>query len=302
MTYIKLETISIEKEQLHIIRDDVFPFVGGGNKSRKALYYEEYMIKNGYNAIVTTGGIHSNHNRAMALIATRNNWPCHLVYHGKRERFFNECGNPQLVKATNATYEFVDTDKIASAMDQAVVSFKSLGLNPLYVTGGGHDLPGGLAYINATTELVSIFRQNNWFPKAIFLACGTGSTLAGIAAGLIKEQLSTKVIGVSIARNKGRAESVISDFSSLLCKSQNITYQKNYEIKDDYLYGGYESYTSKMKIWLADIIKKTGIIFDTTYSGKALWGAYSYAKEREIELKDILFWHTGGILNYLAQQ
>ena len=52
----------------------------GGNKARKALEYEKLLRSEGYNAIVTCGGIHSNHNRAMALMAMANGWECHLVY------------------------------------------------------------------------------------------------------------------------------------------------------------------------------------------------------------------------------
>ncbi|MBQ0143216.1 MAG: hypothetical protein KBT06_10575 [Prevotellaceae bacterium] len=40
--------------------------------------YERYLLKNGYNAVVTCGGVHSNHNRAIALMAMRNEWKCHM--------------------------------------------------------------------------------------------------------------------------------------------------------------------------------------------------------------------------------
>ena len=77
-----LDNLSLPTTTIKVVRDDLYPFVGGGNKARKALYYERYMIEHGLNAIVTTGGVQSNHNRAMAVIASRNNWPCHLVVHG----------------------------------------------------------------------------------------------------------------------------------------------------------------------------------------------------------------------------
>ena len=91
--------------------------MGGGNKARKALEYEKLIRSEGYNAIVTCGGIHSNHNRAMALMAMANGWECHLVYHGDKGVFMKGGGNADLVKMTNATYEFVKVDAISNAMD-----------------------------------------------------------------------------------------------------------------------------------------------------------------------------------------
>ena len=76
-----------------MVRDDIFPFIGGGSKARKAIAYEQYLKEHEYNAVVTTGGIQSNHNRAIALMAARNGWKCHLVYHGTEERFNSEKGN-----------------------------------------------------------------------------------------------------------------------------------------------------------------------------------------------------------------
>ena len=37
-----------------IVRDDLYPFPGGGNKARKALEYEAFLTSNNYNAVVTT--------------------------------------------------------------------------------------------------------------------------------------------------------------------------------------------------------------------------------------------------------
>ena len=50
-----LVNLSLPATTIKVIRDDLYPFVGGGNKARKALYYERYMIEHGLNAIVTTG-------------------------------------------------------------------------------------------------------------------------------------------------------------------------------------------------------------------------------------------------------
>lgn len=87
------------------------------------------MRKNGYNAIVTCGGIHSNHNRAIALMAMINDWKCHLAYHGLKSEFENSFGNANLVRISGASYEFVNVNEISKAMDKAMASFEKKGLN-----------------------------------------------------------------------------------------------------------------------------------------------------------------------------
>ena len=72
-------------------------------------------------------------------MAMANGWECHLVYHGDKGVFMKGGGNADLVKMTNATYEFVKVDAISNAMDSAMERYKAEGLKPYYVHGGGHD-------------------------------------------------------------------------------------------------------------------------------------------------------------------
>jgi D-cysteine desulfhydrase len=44
-------------DQLRIFRDDLYPFLGGGNKGRKMFAIAKEIEKSKYNALVTTGGI-----------------------------------------------------------------------------------------------------------------------------------------------------------------------------------------------------------------------------------------------------
>lgn len=296
-----LDNLSLPTTTIKVVRDDLYPFVGGGNKARKALYYERYMIEHGLNAIVTTGGVQSNHNRAMAVIASRNNWPCHLVVHGSEERFDQESGNPKLIRALRGiTTEFVSVDKISSSMDDAISRYKEQGYNPLYVTGGGHDLIAGYAYVDAVSELLKASSEASQL-KYVFLALGTGSTVAGISAGLELAGLDTTVVGVSIARKKERATDVTMTFAQGLYKEMNLSAAVgNIIITDEYLCGGYEGSTPEMTQWIDNVIARTGVFFDYTYSGKALWGAYNYITKHKIDPSEVLFWHTGGLMNYLA--
>ena len=70
-TFLILDDYYVDGIHLKVVRDDIYPFVGGGSKARKAVAYEKFLRENGYNAVVTCGGIQSNHNRAMALLCAK---------------------------------------------------------------------------------------------------------------------------------------------------------------------------------------------------------------------------------------
>lgn len=292
----------INGQTIMLVRDDIFPFVGGGSKARKAVAYEKFLKDNGYNAVVTCGGIQSNHNRAMALMCAKNGWKCHLCIQGSKERFLSEKGNALLDRLAGATCELIRPEDTAVAMDRAMENLRQEGYNPYYVIGGGHNLPGGACFVEAVEELKRQCDEEGFKPDYIFHASGTGSTQAGIAVGLDKVGWSdVKVIGISVARNEIRGKQVIVDFANMLASHYGIN--KNYTdsilFTDEYLCGGYEQYSEEMQNFITKTTQETGIVFDTTYSGKGLFGMIKEIEINNLRDKNIIFWHTGGIMNIM---
>lgn len=294
--FLLCEDYVIDGIPIIMIRDDVYPFIGGGSKARKAVEYESFMKSNGYNAIVTCGGIQSNHNRAIALMAARNGWKCHLCIQGTRDRFYSEKGNALLDRLSGAECELIKPEETAEAMDRAMALLKADGFRPYYCHGGGHDLPGGTAFVDAIELLANQIEK----PDYLFHASGTGSTQAGIIVGLDKVGWSdVKVIGISVARQYERGRKVIADFANMLAAHYGMEENYNDRIlfNTDYLSGGYEQFTPKMESYLNTVMCDTGLLFDTTYSGKAFYGMMDIIKKQELESNRIVFWHTGGLMN-----
>lgn len=290
--------MQIDNIQLSVVRDDIYPFIGGGSKARKAVYYETYLSQNGYNAIVTCGGIQSNHNRAIALMAARNGWKCHLCIQGTEERFFLEKGNALLDRLSGAECEMIRTEDTAEAMDRSMERLATEGYKPYYCHGGGHDLPGGIAFVEAIKELTKHTEK----PDYIFHASGTGSTQAGIVVGL--DQVGwgdVKCIGISVARQYERGKQIIVKFANMLADHYQMTerYDERIIFNTDYLFGGYEQFIPEMKTYLQSVMRQTGLMFDTTYSGKAFYGMMDIIKKHKLQNKKIIFWHTGGLMNLM---
>lgn len=302
MSILTLDSIQCEQQRLLVVRDDLYPFIGGGSKARKAVEYESFFKENGYNAMVTCGGIQSNHNRAIALMAARNGWKCHLCIQGAEGRFMAEKGNALLDRLSGAECELIDPADTAVAMDRAMDKLAKEGYKPYYVHGGGHDLPGGTCFVDAVEELRRQCDAMGYNPDYIFLASGTGSTQAGIVVGCdMAGWEDVKVVGISVARQYERGKQVIAEFANMLTKHYGIDkdYTESIIFNTDYLYGGYEQYTPEMEAYLKKVMKETGLMFDTTYSGKGFYGMMQEIKKQGLQNKNIIFWHTGGIMNLM---
>lgn len=297
--FLSVEDAIIDNQPVKVVREDKYPVMGGGIKARKSISYEKFLKDNGYNAVVTCGGTHSNHNRAVALMAMCNGWKCHLVYHGDEKEFQKGKGNAGLVRMSGAKVEFVPVEGISSAMDRAMVDFQKEGLKPYYIHGGGHDLPGGIAFVEAIKELKRQCDKIGYKPDYIFQATGTGSTQAGIAVGLdLVGWSDVKLIGISVARNKERGKQIVVDFADMLSKHYGMEkdYTDTIVFDDTYVGAGYDEQTKELSSFVKKVHKDSGLLVDSTYSGKAMYGMMNYIKKQKLS-GNFLFWLTGGPLN-----
>ncbi|WP_180130982.1 1-aminocyclopropane-1-carboxylate deaminase/D-cysteine desulfhydrase [Acinetobacter sp. YH12072] len=282
-------------QNITIIRDDLYPSLGGGNKGRKIDSIGQEILDNSYKAVVTTGGIQSNHCRATAVFCAQHHLQCTLVLHGDKDKFLKESGNAKIMRMSGANIIFVDQPiDIGPTMDQAMCKYKDIGLKPYYLWGGGHNLQGGKAYIDAVQQL-----NSEVLIDYLFVACGTGSTQAGIMAGLSQNNIDCKVIGISVARNQQSAQEHVSTFYNMLCDTFSIQRKHEVIVLDEYLCGGYEKYNNELKKISDNSIQNYGFTLDTTYSGKAFWGMQEHVLKHNLQ-GNIVFWHTGGIFNFLA--
>lgn len=305
MNYKSLKSVTLEDMdylsgiQLKILRDDFYPQSGGGNKSRKIQYIINSVIKQGYSCIVTNGGIQSNHARATALACAEHNLRCSLILHTdkKQEEIIAE-GNYLIMKIANAKIQFCELQDLPNAMDKEMDYLKSEGCNPFYLWGGGHCLEGSLAYYDAAKSFLE--DSSDWIPDYVIHASGTGTTQAGLIVGFADQNI--KVIGISIAREKERGSEIVSDSVNELVNYLNLS-KSNFDIdfRDDWIFGGYEKFDQKIVTVISDVAKKTGILLDPTYTGKAFTALIDLVKSGEIKQGSrVLFWHTGGLLNLLS--
>lgn len=283
---------------LAVWQDSYYPFLCGGGKARKLKYILEHAKTQNANAIISAGSASSNHARDCALAAAQLGWKCTLIIHDRVDAATN---NLFLMRLAGAELIFCEMTDVAEKMDQAMLDFRLQGLNPYYIWGGGHSVYGSLAFYDAVKEFVN--ETKDWIPDYVVVASGTGGTQGGLHLGFSVALPTTKVIGISVARNAERGklavENVVSELMTYLKLDLSVP---NVAFYDDWVGEGY-GYASIELLAHVNDAARSGVLLDTTYTGKAWQGMYDLVNRGYIPKgAKVLFWHTGGIFNLLDQK
>ena len=269
---------------LRLMRDDLYPFYGGGNKARKMAYILRKAQENGANALVTAGEIHSNHARVVALIGAEMGWKVVIVIHDAPEPLPRKSGNFLLVSLSGAEIVYCNKSEVGYAMDEQMKRLADQGLKPFYIYGGGHCLEGTLAYRDAVIELSAQLQQEKWEPDYIVLASGMGGTQAGIHLGCAELGIRTEVIGISISRDKFRGTKAVEDSIDELALHLGLNTNgiPPVQFRDEWVGNHYASVYPELTDLIKWTLKTSGLIIDPVYTGKAFYGLVQLIKRNEI--------------------
>jgi 1-aminocyclopropane-1-carboxylate deaminase/D-cysteine desulfhydrase-like pyridoxal-dependent ACC family enzyme len=287
---------------LRIKRDDLFPMTGGSNKARKIISILGDAEDRGCNALVTTGGLQSNHARVTALAAAARGWHCTLILHGNPEEAAKLKGNLLLMHLAGAEIEVVEPSGIAQAMRSAMDALRAEGFTPYEIPGGGHSVAGAVAYVEAVEELREQCQKDRWRPEWIILASGTGTTQAGLIVGLERLGWQARVLGISVARRNPRGRDIVEQACRDLRAHLGVAKRSGHvDFRDDWVGEGYEKAAKSVLSAIRMAAEMEGLILDPTYTGKAFAALLNLVREGEIRKgATVLFWHTGGLMNLVA--
>lgn len=281
-------------------RDDLFYEAGGGSKARMLQYILVDVNPRTYDIIVTAGGPCSNFSRACALMCAKIGLPMHLIEYTDEPEEFETSLNYKLSTLAGIRKTRCSKNSVPETIESVINDYERRSKKVKFIYGGGKSLEGIFAYYDAVEEL---YRQGVHLDH-LFVACGTGTTLTGICAGMQKYYPKARVHAISIARKKEEEEIVLKDDMRilneyLLAKSDFA----NMQFHDEYLCGGYAKYNEELISVIKECISKEGMIIDPTYSGKAFYGMESIITKDEVFCnKDIIFWNTGGIFNLISEK
>lgn len=278
-----------DENTFYIKREDLYPFSFGGNKARKgALFWKDIKEKKA-DYIVTYGSSSSNHCRVIANLAASDNIPCIII---SPKEIAHETFNSKMMEMFNAKIIYSEIDKVHDTIETTLDQLKKSGFNPYFIQGGGHGNIGTQAYVNCYEEIKKYENRNNMKFDYIFFASGTGTTQAGLVCGKLLNKDDKKIIGISIARKNPYGENVVKksveDYLGYQVDESEI------QFIDTFTQNGYGLSNESINEVIMEVMKKSGIALDSTYTGKAFYGMKEFIKINNIRNKNILFIHTGG--------
>lgn len=280
-------------------RDDLFAEAGGGSKSRMLQYILAEVENSNCDVLVTAGGPCSNFNRACALMCAKLGVPMHLVEYTDNLSEFETSLNYFLCNLAGIRKTRCLKTEVADTIENVKKQYS--GKNVKFIYGGGKSLEGFFSYYDAVNELKSQVENLDH----VFVACGTGTTLTGICAGMHKYFPNAKVHAISVARSWDTEKDVLNEDMALLNQYLKAEYDfSNLDFSEDYLCGGYDCTTPELLECIRECVTFEGMIVDPCYSGKAFYGmTESLRLQKDLyKGKDVLFWNTGGIMNLLSMK
>ena len=284
---------------LVVKRDDAIPIGFGGNKIRKLQIVAAQAVAGGFDTLITTGGVQSNHARATAAIAARLGLDCVLVANGAPQE--RPTANALLDRLLGAEIRYVASrDARAPAMEQAADELRARGRRPFVIPLGASTAHGAAAYALAIAELLDQMPA----PDTIVLATSSGGTQAGVIAGCVLHGLGTRILGISAddasAAIAGEIRRILADLERLLGVDNGGLTRAPVEIDDTFVGGGYGVPTPESIGAIELCARSEALFLDPTYTAKAMAGLIARVRGGQMRNGITLFWHTGGQVGLFA--
>ncbi len=302
-----IQTLSMPETEnfIDIKRDDLLPFSFGGNKVRIAREFVDDMKAKGKTCLIGYGNPRSNLSRALANLCVAEGVHCRLLAPSEEHGGFIETANSRLVASFGTEVHRCEKYEVAPAVDAMFELCEQAGEKPYYIYGDRYGKGNEATPVRAYAKAYREIPQNTY--DYIFLATGTGMTQSGLIAGAIECGGKEKIIGISVARSKEKAEGVIAASVKAYFAEQEKDFSETDRICvcDDWLCGEYGLYDTVIEQTIDRMFRMHGLPLDPTYTGKAFRGMLAYLKQHNIRDKKVLFLHTGGtplFFDYLTKK
>ena len=291
---------------LWIKRDDLIGFGFGGNKVRGLELLIADAQARGANVIVTGAGAQSNHVRATAAAAAHAGFEAVAAYWGDEPAAVQ--GNLLLTRLLGAQTRFTHNADRAQ-VDQAIIEIadelRGAGRLPYAIPRGGACALGVLGHVLAARELQRQCESLGLRPGIVFLAVGSGATLAGWLLGSALLGASWRVEGVTVSRPapevRARVVALAAEAAALLDVPTAVA-EADVIVHDGFIGAGYGVPTPEGDAAIVFAARTQGLFFDPTYTGKAFAGLMALAAaERFAARGPLVFLHTGGEPALFAQ-
>lgn len=286
--------------QLWVKRDDLSATNYGGNKIRKLELLLAAAKDRGAQQVLTFGYTGSNFALATAMNAERLGMQCismllpqQVEPYVQRNLLLSHKHGAELHMAPN---ELRLGLKTLARTASGAVSAKG---KPFWISAGGSDPLGVIAFVNAAFELAEQLKAAQQSPPdVIYVACGSMGTATGLAIGCAALGWPTRIIATRVVIEKYANLKGISHLAKktiALIRQYDAGFPKlndralNLEIRHDQFGNTYGDVTEACQQAL-ELGHSDNLVLDGTYSGKAL--ASLIADAPNLGAQSVLFWQT----------
>lgn len=267
-----------------ILREDLLHPQISGNKFRKLKYNIQAFLQGSYQGIVTLGGAFSNHIAATAYACRNFNIPCIGIIRGEEHHALS---NPTLLEAQKNGMQLIfihrsDFQKLRSQKHPNLSPWISNAIDWYFIPEGGANEHG----FRGCQEILDHVHEPYDY---VICACGTGSTLAGLASKAIKD---TQYIGISALKGDFMQQQV----QECLQQFAPSTKPNHWSIQNSFHHGGYGKTSPELWRFIQSFEQDYQIPLDQVYTGKLMYAVFELIRQGYFKAKGkILCIHTGGL-------
>ncbi|MFG2353815.1 1-aminocyclopropane-1-carboxylate deaminase/D-cysteine desulfhydrase [Streptomyces sp. NPDC048521] len=250
--------------RLLLKRDDLIHPELVGNKWRKLVPNIEAA---GGRALVTFGGAYSNHLRATAAAGRLLGFPTVGVVRG--QELADRPLNPSLARcaADGMRLHFVDRATYRRKTEPETLA----GILRAADAGDAYVVPEGGSNKAAVRGCRALGEELRGRADVVAIACGTGGTLAGLAAGLGAGQ---RALGVPVLKG-GFLEAGIRGLQEEAFGSRRGAWS----LDERFHFGGYARTTPELEAFAEDFEERHGLVVERLYVAKLLYALVRLAGE-----------------------
>ncbi len=315
----KLENLSRQLGiELYVKRDD---FSGmslfGGNKIRKLEYLMGDALAKGCDTVFTYGATQSNHAMQTVTACRRLGLRPILYLNAYVKADEGDVrANLLLDRILGAEIHVIPGEDGEAEAETEARCFRLGRAHAARLEGEGHrcyDIPlggaspvGSAGFVRGYAEFFDQCAELGIEPDHVFVATGTGGTLAGLAAGRRLAGAKAKIIGVAVsdkdARYEARCAALGSEALAWLGSGESLS-KEDFTVDRGYFAPGYERPNEMATEAIRLLARSEGLLADPVYTGKALAGLIGHVRRGKVAPgSTVVFWHTGGATALFAER
>lgn len=287
-----------EGPTLWVKRDDLTGFGLSGNKVRKLELHLAAARAAGATTLITCGAVQSNHCRATAIAGAREGFTVLLFLRSPEGQApAQPTGNHLLQRLVGAETRFITPEQYRrrdEIMGAAAAEIDGAWVIP----EGASDALGAKGFELAAQEVSEQWSTLAGGPVTWWHAASSGGTTAGMGVTVDRLGLDVTVVGCSVGDPLDELANRIEDIWE---ESGVMPERPRVELIDSYIGRGYGLTTDEELAVQLEATRLTGLLFDPTYTGKAIFALRKEIERGRFDDRDqVIFWHTGGGFAALA--